>query len=218
MAGWGWDVIKHIWTKWGHPGWPLGPIMAHFRANNGYFHHISTIYWCYLDGVVTVTSPEHPGWYRIPYNKFWQGLVIQAGQWDQLWVISEPKMVTEPNYGSYQHFPEVILIVLQLSHAQSMEGWGWDAIQHIFTKGGHPGRPLGPIMGLFSAKNSNFSLYINHLLKLSWLCCNCDNTRAQKAGIRYHTTYFDKVGLSRLATRPIYGPFWSQKWQFFIYL
>ena len=125
MAGWGWDVIKHIWTKWGHPGWPLGPIMGHFRANNGYFHHISTIYWCYLDGVVTVTSPEHPGWYRIPYNKFWQGLVIQSGQWDQLWVISEPKMASGPNYGPYQPFPEIFLIVLQLAHAQSMEGWGW---------------------------------------------------------------------------------------------
>ena len=89
------------------------------------------------------------------------------------------RKATGSNYGPFFQPTTVIF------HYISTIYWSY---QHILVKFGHPGRPLGPIMGHFGAKNAIFSPYVDHSLKLSWLCCNCHKPRECKVvvGIPYN--------------------------------
>ena len=63
-----------------------------WSPKNAILHHMLTIYWSSW----CCCNFDKPRAWKVevgmPYNIFWSSLVIQAGHWDQLWVISEPKM------------------------------------------------------------------------------------------------------------------------------
>ena len=250
--------MGHLWPILGH--------FEHFGPNLAIWLHLENrthavgLKWHNQSMVVL---------YRMPYDIYWPSVVIQGGHWAHLWAILGQKW---PFFTIYWPFTEVILIVLQLWQHQSMVVW-YRIPYNIFwpTLGTWDGQ--GTNYGPFWGQKWPFSPYIDHLLKLFWLCCNCHKPREWKVGIWSDTTYiyiywqsgviqaghwaqlwailepkngysspyvdhllllswwccnydkprawkvgigyFDKVGSSRLATGPNYGPCRSQKWQFF---
>ena len=90
------DAIQHIYiyiyilTEWGHPGWPLSPIMGHFGAKNGHFLP-------YIDNLLMLSclccNYDKPRAWKV-------GIGSHTTYFGQ---VESSRLATGPNYGPFQN-------------------------------------------------------------------------------------------------------------------